>query len=29
MTDLALTPSQTTGPYLTIGLLGGTIANGS
>ena len=29
MTDLALTPSQTTGPYLTIGLLGGTIANSS
>jgi protocatechuate 3,4-dioxygenase alpha subunit len=27
MTELALTPSQTTGPYLTIGLLGGPISN--
>ena len=27
MTELALTPSQTTGPYLEIGLLGGPISN--
>ncbi len=27
MTELALTPSQTTGPFLTIGLLGGPISN--
>jgi protocatechuate 3,4-dioxygenase, alpha subunit len=27
MTELALTPSQTTGPYLTIGLIGGPISN--
>jgi protocatechuate 3,4-dioxygenase alpha subunit len=27
MTEVALTPSQTTGPFLTIGLLGGPIAN--
>jgi protocatechuate 3,4-dioxygenase, alpha subunit len=27
MTELALTPSQTTGPYLQIGLLGGPISN--
>jgi protocatechuate 3,4-dioxygenase, alpha subunit len=27
MTDLTLTPSQTTGPYLTIGLLGGPISS--
>jgi protocatechuate 3,4-dioxygenase, alpha subunit len=27
MTELALTPSQTTGPYLKIGLLGGPISN--
>ena len=27
MTEVALTPSQTTGPYLEIGLLGGPISN--
>jgi protocatechuate 3,4-dioxygenase, alpha subunit len=27
MTELVLTPSQTTGPYLSIGLLGGPISN--
>jgi protocatechuate 3,4-dioxygenase, alpha subunit len=27
MTEIALTPSQTTGPYLQIGLLGGPISN--
>jgi protocatechuate 3,4-dioxygenase, alpha subunit len=27
MTEIALTPSQTTGPYLEIGLLGGPISN--
>lgn len=27
MTDAALTPSQTAGPYLSIGLLGGTLSN--
>jgi protocatechuate 3,4-dioxygenase alpha subunit len=27
MTELAFTPSQTTGPYLTIGLLGGPVSN--
>ena len=27
MTELGLTPSQTTGPYLEIGLLGGPISN--
>ena len=26
MTDVALTPSQTTGPYLEIGLIGGPIS---
>jgi protocatechuate 3,4-dioxygenase alpha subunit len=28
MTDLALTPSQTSGPYLEIGLIGGPIGDG-
>jgi len=27
MTDVALTPSQTAGPYLSIGLLGGPVSN--
>ena len=27
MTELALTPSQTSGPYLEIGLIGGPITN--
>ena len=27
MTEVALTPSQTTGPYLEIGLIGGPISS--